>query len=787
MNFSNPSIVETLVWQMKLADYPRGLNRSKINDLMNGVPPYTDTEVAENSIAVNVNFLEGTKLGHDARGQFYNAFQKPGSFFTVTLDSGPHHKRGEWGRIITREINRRMKRSLQYFEVLRSSFANVVLHGIAPSVWDTRQAWCPKAVGVEDVMIPSNTLLTMENLPFFAVYRQYTAYQLWQLTHGPKRDPGWNMEVVEAALKWVDKETQALSGGTWPEVWSPEKMSERIKSDGGLYSSDAVPTVDCWDFYFWADQNKQAGWNRRIILDAWGAPGYGQLATDYANGLSGVAGKKNLLGGRGQFLFNSGSRNYGAKLGQMIHWQFGDLSAVAPFRYHSVRSLGFLNYSVCHLQNRLRCKFNESLFEAMLQYFRVHNQEEVERVLRINLIDKGIIPDDVEFVKAADRWQVNQGLVEAGIAHNREMMGSNAASYVQSYSFGAEEKTKTATQIMAEVNSASALVSSALMQAYAYQVFQYQEICRRFCRKNSTDPDVLKFRVECLKAGVPEAFLNSDRWNVEPERVMGAGNKTLELTVAKELMGARPMYDPEPQQEILRTFTLALTDDPDLTNRLVPEDPVKVTDSVHDAQLAASTLLQGLPLGIKTGMNHIEYVETLLASMSEIIKKIQARGAMATIDELIGLQNMGNHIAAHIEIISQDENEKERAKEFSDELGKAMNMVKGYAQRMEQARRAAAKAGQGGNGGTDPKDAAKVRAMLIQAQAKAANTRESHAQRTAQRQVDFNLEQQRERERHQMEMAERRAKLGADMQEQGLRTGQELEHNRMKMRSMEEE
>jgi hypothetical protein len=92
---------------------------------------------------------------------------------------------------------------------------------------------------------------------------------------------------------------------------------------------------------------------------------------------------------------------------------------------------------------------------------------------------------------------------------------------------------------MAQVNSASALVSASLLQAYSYQVFQYFEIARRFCHKNCQDPDVRKFRVECLKAGVPENFLNCERWDIQAERVMGAGNKTLEMAIEEKLMAAR--------------------------------------------------------------------------------------------------------------------------------------------------------------------------------------------------------------------------------------------------------
>ena len=756
--FKNASVVEQCVWQMKLADWPRARNRAGINDLFNGCPPFSPEEVRQNQLEsnVNVNFLESTKMAQDARRQFANAFMKPGNFFGVTLDSGPKHKRKRWGTIITQAMNRCMKDSLCYFEALRSTFASVVLHGIGPVVWEDRESWLPDPVGVEDVMVPSNTLLTLKNLPFFAVYRQYTAHQLWRLTHGPKVDPAWNMDVVDQALKWVDQETSKLSGSTWPEVWSPEKMSERIKGDGGLYASDAVPTIDCWDFYFWNDEDKQAGWNRRIVLDAWGSPGVGGAGNIMTSASKMEMPDKNLIGGRNQFLYNPGNRVYAQKVNEIIHFQFGDLSAVAPFRYHSVRSLGFLLFAVCHLQNLVRCKFNDAIFEHLLQYFRVHNPEDAERALKINLIDKGIIDDSVEFIKAQDRWQVQQGLVESGIAHNQQSMGTAAQAYAQQYATGVERE-KTATQVMQEVNSTTALVGAALAQAYEYQKFQYREIARRFCVKNSKDADVRKFRINVLRQEVPEEMLDCSMWNIEPERVMGAGNKMMEMAVADKLMAVRSLLDPEAQRTVDRLYVLSNSDDPALVDQLVPEQK-QISDSIHDAQLAAGALMQGLPVALKTGQNHIEYVEVLLADMGLVIQKIESRGGMATPDEITGLQNMAQHVAQHVQVLAQDKNEKQRVKQYGDALGQIMNMVKAYVQRLqEQAQQAQAQGPQ-----MDPKDLAKVQSMQMQAQAKAANTRESHAQRTSQRQVAWQLEQQRAMQEHELEMAKQQQEIQAE-------------------------
>ena len=263
MKFTDSSAVEQVVWQLKLSDWPRAVNRALINDLANGLPPFTEEEARENQLNSNVNKLGLTKVAHDARRQFTQAFLVPDPLFTVTVDHGPAFKRQEWGQIITKEANKILKGSKFFMETQRSCIAQLVLHGIAPSSWSNDTDWCPRSDGIEDILVPSNTLCSMENLPFFARFRSYTARELWNQVHGPNVDPGWNVPLVESAVKWVDQQAQALLGNSWPEVWSPEKMAERVKQDGGLYASDAVPTVDVYDLYYWDKSKNHEGWRRK--------------------------------------------------------------------------------------------------------------------------------------------------------------------------------------------------------------------------------------------------------------------------------------------------------------------------------------------------------------------------------------------------------------------------------------------------------------------------------------------------------------------------------------------
>jgi hypothetical protein len=781
MNFSNPQLVEEIVSELRLADWPRAKNRTRINELANGWPPYSEDEVAAGQIAVNYNDLSMSNIAHNARRQLSNAFLAPDPLFTVELDSGPVWKRRDWAASLQDKVNKKIKGSLRYLETRRSIFAQLVMHGIGPSSWPDAHAWCPESDGIEDILVPSNTLLSLSNLPFLARYRQYSARELWENTHKPQVDPGWNIEKAEKCVKWVNDQTHALSSAAYLPVWSPEKMEERIKQDGGYYASDCVPTIDCFEFIYWNDDGKRSGWRKKIILDAWGEPGIGGAGGMSLNvkpsKQSGKYGQWNF--DKSDFLYDSEERRnpvFCDKLSETVHFQFADCSCVAPFRYHTVRSLGFLLYSICHVQNRLNCKFDESTFEQLMQYFRVTNSVDSERAWKVDLTDKKALPDGLQFVKRDERWEVDGELIKMALAKNRQIMSDNSASFTQDFDQEAGEN-ETATRTMAKVNTSAALVSGLLNQAYNYQKFQYDEICRRFCIQNSRDADVRQFRLAVLKSGVPEEMLEIERWNVQPVRVMGGGNKMLQNAIFDKIM---LLYynklDPTAQRNFMRLGLASLTDDYELARQAVPDQPV-ISDSIHDAQLAAGVMLQGLPVALKEGVNHSEYIEALLATMAAKVQQITQRGGVGTPDEINGLQNLagetiqgqpvpGNGIASHIKLFSEDEKPmhvkgvppddtvKEKAKHYTDALAQLMNAVKGFAQRAQEAM----KKQQKGNGGMDPEAAAKLQSTMMMAKLKADNARESHAQRTAQRQITFEQESRQKDQEHLQELAHNRMK-----------------------------
>jgi hypothetical protein len=183
----------------------------------------------------------------------------------------------------------------------------------------------------------------------------------------------------------------------------------------------------------------------------------------------------------------------------------------------------------------------------------------------------------------------------------------------------------------------------------------------------------------------------------------------------------------------------------------------------------------GLPVAIKTGQNHIEYVETLLASMAVIVKRIEGKGGMATADEVAGLQNLGQHIAEHIKIIAQDPAEKQRVKQEGDSLGRLMNLVKAYGQRLQEQQQ---KQQGNGHGGLDPETQAKLEGKKKIDEAKAANMRESHGQRTAQKQVQWEQKMKQDAEAHKLEMRKKMHETQVETAATDLKNAAEMRRKR---------
>lgn len=190
------------------------------------------------------------------------------------------------------------------------------------------------------------------------------------------------------------------------------------------------------------------------------------------------------------------------------------------------------------------------------------------------------------------------------------------------------------------------------------------------------------------------------------------------------------------------------TDRPELAEMMAPLDEEKpISDSMHDAQLATERIMGGLPFTMAPKMILEDYVKVWIADMSLIVQGIEKSGGMATAEQITGLGNLGKHIDQFLQVMAQNDDEKDKVRAYAEALASLMNMVKAFAQRLAEQMKSEQDQQQQG-GGVDPETQTKLQGKLMIDQAKAQNMRESHATKTAQRQVQFELDQQRKDREH---------------------------------------
>src|SRR5262245_39970101 len=116
---------------------------------MNGDAPYSPEQQRDENIYTNVNFLEGTRICYNATTQLDNTFEKGARYFSVRLDKGPERLRPYRNDIVTKSINKQLKRSREYRSARQSARAQVVLHGCGPLMWRDSRTPIPTEAGIE--------------------------------------------------------------------------------------------------------------------------------------------------------------------------------------------------------------------------------------------------------------------------------------------------------------------------------------------------------------------------------------------------------------------------------------------------------------------------------------------------------------------------------------------------------------------------------------------------------------------------------------------------------------
>lgn len=745
-NWSTPQQCLNTIQAGDASNWAQSENRRRINAQANGAPPLDEKTAKDIGLKVNVNWGELiVPLAH-ARRSYEDAVIGQERYFKASLPYAPAEKQTEWGLSVTNYANDLLKEDEDIAPELdclhQYRISALVCHGVAPCVWYRDDDILPEFVELSDFRVPTDATTSFKRMEWFAVRHLHTPGELYRRALGENTVPGWNRQAVRKIMTQYHNVNYAEVTYTWETA--PEKMEELIKQNLGYYSSDAMPTVPLWYFYF-QDSDGGNNWYLKVVPDR---------GTQF-----------NI--GQEEFLFES-DKPVADRLSHLLHVQFGDINNAAPFLVHSVRSLGFMLMDPTFWSNLTRCRVLQHLHEHMNVWLRVISPSGRERAQKIELYDKAVIPEGVSIVPQTERHQIDKGLVDTVMAGLKQLQMEASASYTHELDTGTQ-KEQTATETMANLQRVNAMMSGLLGRFFRREKYFCREIARRMCLKNTTNPKAREFQSRCRIYGkIPESMLNVDLWRVEPEKPIGNGNPTMALLMADKMMAVRPMLGPDAQQQVLHDAVATYLNDPRRAAGLVPIDKAQgITSGTEFAQSLFGTLMQGVPVQQKEGLSPIDQINTLLGLMAGKCAQVQKQGGTTDANTIAGLQAVGQFVASLIQQLAQDENQKQLVKQFSDDLGGLMNEVKAFAQRLAESQQ------QMGGNGEGQAEVAKVMAQLqgkmMMDKTKAQATEFNQAQKRRHKETAFAAEQRR-----------KDASVSAEIQRGNLRAVIEAQNMRLK-------
>lgn len=367
-----------------------------------------------------------------------------------------------------------------------------------------------------------------------------------------------------------------------------------------------------------------------------------------------------------------------------------------------------------------------------------------------------------------------------GLNQGRQLMAESASSFVPDFAAESSRPAMTATETLARQNAAVTLTSAVLNQLAEQSVYEYREICRRFCIKDNPDPMAKHFRDNIRKAGIPLEMLDVEAWEIIPEQSVGGGNKATELGVTQAMMQElHSLAGPVGQRIMERRRYLALSDNAQEAMAVFPDAPEPPSDDAQYAQSAYAVLMLGLPFQMKEGTNPVAYVAVLMQlaqinlQQAEAVLQEGPLGIPIAADRLGGLVNVIQQCQNVIQVIGQDKQRENVARQFEQQLGQLQGQIQNLAKQL-QALEAEHQQQQAQGGGLDAESQAKIQAMMAQAQTKNQIDAQKASQKSEHKDLSWHQDNQRRNATAQAEIQRNLAKTKAEIMAKDILTKGEL-------------
>lgn len=648
-------------------------NRARMQELLDGEPPYEQSEVDESGQPdmINLNFNGAQEKLEKAMAPYYSVIQSPELLLRAHTLFGPEDERPDVDAILSEELTRTIRSYPQFpFQVARLAHKHV-WEGVSFLHWPEEVDWRFRCSGLGQFFLPRQTQACEDDLEVAIVIEEYTVTRLFRAIR--------NREVAEANGWDVDATLAAIRAATavTPMYLDWERLTDELKNND-ISVSHNTPVVRVINGF---------------VKEFDGTVSH-YLTTE--------------IGTDERFLYTC-RQKYKNMREAFVMFNYG---IGTNTKTHSIRGLGYKIFPMEQQRNRSICRFLDQGFLSSSLIIQAQDEESLSDIGLQYYGNTAVLPPGVKMLP------VQQPDLARAVLPTLQLMDKLCDQRAESYTGdgatfdGTDRKTKY--QVAAELQQGAQLSQTALDFWYGPWERALQQIVRRISRRNylPTEPggrEVQDLILRLVKRGIPaEALYQIDVENVRAVRAIGGGSAAARSVALDRLSGLRPRMDDVGQHQLDRALAVDAVG-ASWANEFFPVSQTKrTTPETGIAILQNTVLMAGQDVPVLPSDPHLTHAREHIKPLLDAFQAVE-QGQMP-MDQMAGqMQLLYSHCAQHVSEVSGDpsaEAEAASLRQAMQQIGEVISngIRKLQAEHEKQQQAAQAQQQQGGPPGQPPAD-----------------------------------------------------------------------------------
>lgn len=594
------------------ADEKSNVNRSRIQAMFDGAPPYDPAVLRSTNQAsrCNLNFGEAGRFLDLASSSYVDLIDSVENLVQVETTVGEPGTRMRNDTVIAEEVTRALRSWPDFYSAYLRLVNQFLMHGVGITYFEDERDFRFRTCGLGDFLMPRQTQASEHCVEVAAARRSYMVHELYQFIKDPEAASrrGWDVPEVQRAITTASTQNMPRQFTDWEDI-------QRELKNNDLYTgirANVVNVVNMWvrefdgsvsHFMFTENSPKTFLMQR---ANRFQSPEQAFLLFTYGVGTNGT--------------------------------------------YHSIRGLGHRIYNHIQTSNRLQCQLVDS---SMLSSSIMLSPETPRALNDLSLTYYGpysVLPPNF---KVIEKGIPNTATTVGPALENlSRQLNDNLDFYSNRGDSGGAYRNKS--QVQADLEQATRLTSSQLNQFYASWRRLMRECTRRLISGPKSDPAVRDFYRRADSRGVTADIIASvDFEKTVATRAVGSGNSTNRSAALMDLEQLLPLLDEVGKRNVVYDRIAARVGYENAARYAQSPDEPRPPQDAKVAELENNVLQTGNPVSVQPGELHETHLNVHLQKLVEITGAIDS-GEADLVQMLPALQAYTEHGSAHLEQLAQN-------------------------------------------------------------------------------------------------------------------------------------